>query len=222
MELITTGMSAALLLLFVTLIIASAGLVLFILGLILKKPGQWVPGIILTVVSFILGIYSLSIYADNIRYNPNPSSYSYQNNNNDPYPDNSDKDNQAPDSARADKNTDENSSLVSGFVQDADKSLIHIKIRPAANLYDMGIKVTKIDTYNGSGKDKKVIPLELNFTNKFKGNLQLTLFSSDDEELGSSDVQINQDGNTTFVVKFVFDKKSNFLQTSYARLKTSY
>jgi hypothetical protein len=221
MELITTGTSTAVILLFITLVIASAGLILFILGLILKKPGQWVPGIILTVVSIILGIYSLVLFGNSVSHSSYRSNDYSNYNYNDPDNDNNDQNSQAPDVAKPKTNNDAGSSRVSGFIQDADKSLIYIKIHPAADLYDMGIKVTKIDTYNGSGKDKKVIPLEINFENKFKGNLQLILYSSEDVELGSSNVTINQDGNTTFTIKFAFDKTANFLQTDHAQLKTS-
>jgi hypothetical protein len=49
----------------------------------------------------------------------------------------------------------------------------------------------------------------------------LILYSSEDTELGISNVQINQEGNTTFTVRFVFDKTANFLQTNHAMLKTS-
>ena len=220
MELIMTGFSTAVILLIVTLIIASVGLVLFILGLILKKPGQWVPGIILSVVALILGIYSLGIFftsIDQISYRTNDySNYDF----NDPNSNNDKYNGQTPE-ANKEVNNDEGISRVSGHIQDDDHSLIYIKVYPAPELYDMGIKVTKIDTYNGSGKDKKVIPLEINFENKFKGNLQMILFSAEDVELGSSNVQINQEGNTTFTVKFVFDKTANFLQTDHARLKTS-
>jgi hypothetical protein len=221
MELVTPGISVAVILLFITLIIASFGLILFILGLILKKPGKWVPGIILSVSSFILGIVCLVMFGTYFDRSSSPitiDNYSHEYN----HPNNDDNYHATPDSSDKGAEVAEgNSSRVSGFIQDADKSLIYIKIHPAADLYDMGIKVTKIDTYNGSGKDKKVIPLEINFANKFKGNLQLILFSSDDAELGSSNVQINQDGNTTFTIKFVFDKTANFLQTDHARLKSS-
>jgi hypothetical protein len=217
----TTGFSVPVILLFATLVIGSAGLVLFILGLILKKPGQWVPGIILSVVSLILGIYSLGIFFssfDHSSYRNNDySNYNY----NDPNSNNNDQNNLSPEIAKPETETEASSSRVSGHIQDADHSLVYIKVFPAPELYDMGLKVIKIDTYNGSGKDKKVIPLEINFENKFKGNLQLILFSSADEELGSSNVQVNQNGSTTFTVKFVFDKTANFLQTDHARLKTS-
>jgi hypothetical protein len=216
-----TLISIALILLLITIIIGSLGLILFILGLILKKPGQWIPGIIFTVVSVILGIYSLIQFGDSIRHTSFRSNYNFTYNYNDT--ENDDTNNETP-TAPEDKTNatkDENNSRISGFIQDDDKSLIYIKLYPEAELYDLGLKITKIDTYNGSGKDKKVIPLEINFANKFKGNLQLILFSSDNEELGSSNVQINQDGNTTFTIKFVFNKTANFLKTDHARLKTS-
>ncbi len=217
----TTGISVALTLIFIAIIIASLGLVFFILGLILKKPGQWVPGIIFTVVAFILGIYSLVLLGDSARYNryrsQDYSSYNY-NDQNDEY---SDRATPVPDD-KAKESKREDGSRVSGFIQDDDKSLIYIKVFPAANLYDMGVKITKIDTYSNTSKKQKMIPLEINFASKFKGNLELVLLSSNEDELGSSSVQVNQDGNTTFTIKFVFDKTANFLQTDHARLKTSY
>ncbi len=220
----TTGFSTAIIILLITLAVASVGLVLFILGLILKKPGQWIPGIILTAVSLLLGIFGLGLFFSALDHNSYRSNDYSNYNYNDPYyenHDNNDQNNLSPEIAKPESDNEETSSRASGFIQDADKSLIYIKIHPAADLYDMGIKVIKIDTYNGSGKDKKVIPLEINFANKFKGNLQLILYSSADEELGSSNVQINQEGNTTFTVKFVFDKTANFMQTDHAQLKTS-
>ena len=220
----TTGFSASVILLLVTLVIASVGLILFILGLILKKPGQWIPGIILTAVSLIMGIFSLGLFfssLDHSSYRSNDySNYNYNYSDSDSNS-SSNQNHLSPDIAKPETNTDESGSRISGFIQDADKSLIYIRIRPAADLYDMGIKVTKIDTYNGTAKGKKIIPLEIFFENKFKGNLQLILFSSSDEELGNSSVQINQSGNTTFTVKFAFDKSANFMQTDHAQLKTS-
>lgn len=216
----STGISTAVIVLIATLAIASTGLVLFILGLILKTPRKWIPGIILTLFSVILGIYGLILLAGSMPARSYSSDYNHTYNYNDPYYEEEEPDEPATEQNK-EQDFNENMSRVSGHIQDDDRSLIYIKVFPSPELYQMGIKVNKIDTYNGSGKDKKVIPLEINFENKFKGNLQLILFSSDNEELGNSNVQINQEGNTTFTVKFVFDKKANFLKTNYARLKSS-
>jgi hypothetical protein len=219
-----TGFSAVIILILITLAIASVGLVLFILGLILKKPGQWIPGIVLTGVSVILGIYSLILVVNMSENRSDSYSGSFGNPNierdySSPYDDNNDA--QAVPDEKSKMETDENSSRISGFIQDDDKSLIYIKVFPSADLYDMGIKITKIDSYSNSARKQKMIPLEINFANKFKGNLQLILLSSSEEEMGRSSVQVNQNGNTTFTVKFVFDKTANFLQTDHARLKSS-
>lgn len=216
----TTGISTAVAVLSVTLILGSTGLVLFILGLILKTPGKWIPGIVLTLFSAIFGIYGLILLTKSVPARSYSSGYGHTYNYNDPYYEEDDQ-NEPAAKQNWEQNADENMSRVSGHIQDDDRSLIYIKVFPSPELYQMGIKVIKIDTYNGSGKDKKAIPLEIEFNNKFKGNLQLILYSSGNEELGSSDVQINQEGNTTFTVKFVFDKTADFLKTDHARLKTS-
>jgi len=216
-----TGSSVAVVLLFIALIIASLGLVLFILGLILKKPGQWVPGIIFTAVSFIVGIYSLFLLG-NSTYHSSYRSYDYSTYNyNDPNTDNNDQAKPVPED-KSETKSEGDYSRVSGFIMDDDNSLIYIKVFPAQDLYDLGLKITKIDAYSKSSRKQKMIPLEINFANKFKGNLQLVLYSSNEEELGSSNVQINQSGNSTFTVKFIFNKNANFLQTDHARLKTSF
>ncbi|MEI6124083.1 MAG: hypothetical protein WCQ95_10715 [Bacteroidota bacterium] len=195
------------------------GLLLIMLGIVLKKPGQWVPGILVTFFSFVGGIIIFVFfikgmvdstrmnYADNYNYD---RSY--------PYDDQAQQNDEKPIEAAPEETTTEN---IAGFIQDDDKSLIYIKVIPDVVLKDYGIKVEKIDTYLHLGKNKKQIPLKINFTTKCKGEMVLILFSSANEELGRSKVQVNQEGNTTFTMKFVFPMETNFLQTDHARLKIS-
>lgn len=219
-------------LLFFLILLFSAGLTLLILGLILKKPRQWISGIVICAVSLIGGIFWLvsliSKFPEKL-INNNHYKFEYHYS----YPDNSDVDDN--DDYDADDKEDsisqkdktpqfereQNTKKITGFIQDSDKSLIFIRIYPDAVFDEYGIVVNKIDTYNTTDNTKKEIPLNITFNNKFKGQLQLILFTSDDTELARSYVEINQKENSTFTVKFAFDKSVNFLKINYARLKTS-
>jgi len=205
------------------------GLLLFILGLIQKKPGQWVPGIIVTFFSCIFGIFvfvymiksnveshynRMSDLDNNLRDYSSPYDQDNSNQNSDRY-----QRQQQPAQEVTPEETTEDQ--VSGFIQDADKSLIYIKITPEVALKDYGIKLEKIDTYFAKTKNKKIIPLVLNFTTKCKGDMVLLLFSSSNEELGRSKIEVNQQGNTSITMKFMFPDETNFLQATHASLKIS-
>ncbi|HNW90484.1 MAG TPA: hypothetical protein PKN48_12530 [Bacteroidales bacterium] len=193
------------------------GLLLLILGIVQKKAGQWVPGILITIFALVFCIAGLIYLIDKSANNGNcDMSYNYEYSDT-PY----DRYEEDTDTAKTSDETDNyNEGYISGFIQDDDKSLVHIKLIPDPVLEDLGITAVKIDTYAAGGN--KTIPLNLDFSKKFKGELQLILYSSDDEEIGKSLVQINQNENSAFTVKFLFDKNTNFLKTEYARLKSSY
>ncbi len=211
---------AIILLSILALALISFGMILFILGLILKKPGQWLPGIIITVVSFLFGIFVFIYFVKN-GIDSAKSRTHYQ------FDYNQDDGSQNNDSYQAKPETPDEiaespaEEQVSGFIQDADKSLVFVKITPDILLSDYGIKVEKIDTYAKSMKNKKTIALLMHFTTKCKGEMVLILYSTDDEELGRSKVQVNQEGNTSFTMKFVFPDETDFLRANQARLKIS-
>ena len=193
------------------------GLLLLILGIVQKKAGQWVPGILITVFALVFCIAGLIFLIDKSANNGHcDMSYNYEYSDT-PY------ERYEEDSVTAemsDETDNSNEGYISGFIQDDDKSLVHIKLIPDPVLEDLGITAVKIDTYAAGGN--KTIPLNLDFSKKFKGELQLILYSSDDEEIGKSLVQINQNENSAFTVKFHYDNNTNFLKTEYARLKSSY
>ncbi len=203
--------------LLISVLLIGFGLLLIILGIVQKKAGQWVPGILITVFALVFCIAGLIYLIDKSAKNGNcDMSYNYEYSDT-PY----DSYEEDTDTAKTSDETDNyNEGYISGFIQDDDKSLIHIKLIPDPVLEDLGITVIKIDTYAAGGN--KTIPLNIDFSKKFKGELQLILYSSDDEEIGKSLVQINQNENSAFTVKFLFDKNTNFLKTEYARLKSSY
>jgi len=204
------------------ILFAGLGLLLIILGIIQKKAGQWVPGILIMVCSMVFCIagfaYLIGKTADYNKCN-NLNYY-------DDYtiPDEYENEQKPGDTANYgdDEYISDGESYVTGFIQDADKSLVHIKVIPDPILKDLGITIIKIDTYGASGNKNKTIPLTIDFSKKFKGELQLLLYSSDNEELGKSLVQVSQNENTAFTIKFLYDNETNFLKTEYARLKSSY
>lgn len=211
-----------------TLFIAGTGLTFLILGIIFKKPGQWITGIISLVAAFFFLIFSFYLLGKFVSERQDPGNR-YENYKNqdyyyeDEYSENDNSLNHSNEDIQNDNPSQEEiSSCISGFIRDYDNSLINIKVFPASDLYNIGITVVRVDFSKPAEKTRKLIPLEIRFTNKFKGTLQLYLFDKDENELGNSNVEINQQENTTFLVTFVFDKNTSFLKADHARLKTSY
>lgn len=200
-------------------IIIGLGLLLLILGIVQKKAGQWVPGILVTILAFVFCVVGLFFLIGKTANLPRNTTINYYDDN-DPSQRNYEEYNDNDTTSADDEFVSTGEEYITGFIQDTDKSLIHIKVMPDAILKDMGITVNKIDTYVAKGSNTKTIPLNITFSNKFKGELQLIIFSSDNEELGKSLVQINQSENSTYTVKFLYEKGTNFLRTEYARLKS--
>ena len=204
------------------LLVAGLGLLLIILGSIQKKAGQWVPGILVMVFSMVYCIAGFAYLIGKSAETGTCRNINYY----DDYtvPEESQNEEYPGDTATHEPGEfiSKGEAYITGFIQDADKSLIHIKVIPDPILKDMGISLVKIDTYSASGNKNKTIPLTIDFSKKFKGELQLLLYSSDTEEIGKSLVQVSQDANSAFTIKFLYDNETNFLKTEYARLKSSY
>jgi len=201
-----------------SVIIIGLGLLMLILGIIQKKTGQWVSGILITLFALVFCIAGLGwIIGKNVNTSCNKSNQLEYYESPDDY-DNEENFSDSVTSGKESMPTDEND--ITGFIQDEDHSLIHIKVIPNPVLEELGIEIKKIDTYAGTGK--KSIPLHISFSKKFKGALQLVLYSSDDAELGKSLVQINQEENSSFTVRFSFSPETNFLKTKYARINSSF
>mgnify|MGYP001210806459 CR=1 FL=1 len=198
------------------------GLLLIILGIVQKKAIQWIPGIIIAIgaaVFCITGIVRMAqSFQKTIEYNRTWNGETWET------PDYDIPNDTSQNDTTSIKSSNENTSgesYITGFIRDSDKSLIHIKVMPDPVLQDMGITLTKIDTYSVNSGKLKSIPLLIDFSREFKGELQLLLYTSDNVLIGKSLVQINQHKNTAFTVKFQYPDETNFLQTSYARLKSS-
>jgi hypothetical protein len=207
-------------LIIVLTLLSMLGLVLIILGIAKKKKSMWISGtvimlciIIFCVAGFMIVLrkailsakYETSYFIDNYAA---PRDYE-------------DENSQSDTTYNSDDLRSEGDEYITGFIQDADKSLVHIKVIPDAILKDLGITINKIDTYSATGSKNKTISLNIDFSKKFKGELQLLLYSSDSEEIGKSLVQISQNENSAFTVNFLYDNETNFLKTEYARLKSS-
>lgn len=203
-------------------LIAGLGLLLLILGIIQKKAGQWVPGILVMVFSMVFCIAGFAYLIGKTADTRTCSNFNTYDNYDIPDEYNDETDIADTTANEPGEFISKGEAYITGFIQDADKSLIHIKVIPDPILKDMGISLVKIDTYSASGNKNKTIPLTIDFTKKFKGELQLWLYSSDNEEIGKSLVQVSQDANTAFTIKFLYDNETNFLKTEYARLKSSY
>lgn len=211
-------MSSAILAVFIVLslvFLTIAGIVLIVLGIVHKKVAMWVPGAVMVLCAFIFCTAGFFLLLRNVTEKVAREKPSWNADRYTPY---DEDENTLSDTAYVEK---EEEGCISGFIQDNDKSLVHIKIIPDPVLKELGVAIDGIDTYNISGNIGKKIALDIDFSRKFKGTLILILYSADNEETGRSYLQISQEKNSAFTVKFSFDNETNFLKTKYARLKSS-
>ena len=201
-----------------SVIIIGLGLLMLILGIIQKKTGQWVSGILIMLFALVFCIVGLIWMASKITSKAVDNSKQLEYNDQ-PYDDEMEE-NYGDTVYHGGESVSTDDNYITGFIQDDDQSLIHIRVIPHPLLEDLGIVIKKIDTY--ATKGKKNIALHIDFSKKFKGALELSLYSSDGEALGKSLVEINQEENSAFTVNFSFSPETNFLKTAYARINSSY
>lgn len=205
------------------LVVFGLGLAFFILGIILRNPKQWIPGAVLGVVGimlvaggFIAGLWGLvsriSSTTDHYdRYNYNYE-YDYNSGNGQ-----NETDQEIP-SEIIDTSASQWDTPVNGMIQDADKSVIFIRVFPERALAVQGIHLVKIDRSNAP-VNKKAIKASLTFDAEFRGWLQLDLYDRSDAYLGSSMLEVSRSGNGEMTVQFVYEKQVSFSDVDYARLR---
>jgi len=199
------------------------GLIFFTLGLIHKKPGQWITGIVLTVIALIILIYSIiSLINKSVNFISKISTdefkYSYN------HHDRNSEGNTYYDSLEKSKQiTEENSDDkgVSGFIKGIDNklTLIHVKINSQLEL--KGIVINVIADYTPQSIKKNGIPLKLNFSEDFKGKIKLTVYSNNNNEISSSAINCSAKKGDKQSVEFDFDKTIGLSDISYCMLSES-
>jgi hypothetical protein len=203
------------LMIIIAVIAILGGLTLLIIGLIQNKIKLWIPGLIVFVIAFIIGIvgaiYSLRTFIINVSHNSeNFLNNRYHDLNHKIFSDTTYNMDSPVDSTFAEP--------VSGFIDDADNSLIYIKVFPKKDLIAKGITLEKVKKGNISGNIHKAIMLIFSYQKEFKGDMKLSVFDYEKKELGSSTSKINQKQGETSSVNFSFPDSIKLSLTDYCIL----
>jgi hypothetical protein len=199
------------------------GLILFILGLVHKRPGQWISGAVITLASLIIVIFSIvtminkSINTINIY-----STWEKKHHSNSDFIDNNNSNEYSySDSIENERNGKEieNEDIgVSGFIKGFDNklTLIHIKVNKQLELN--GVSIDKIEDYTPQTIKKNEIPISLIFLNDFKSKLILTAYNAANIEVSECSISFFAKKGEKKRVEFQFDKDVMFSDINYCIL----
>lgn len=194
-------------------LLATAGVVLLMLGIILKKRWQLFTGIGTLIASFILMIVTIVLFAS-------------ANTNNYDISESEDFSSPALEEALSDSNSQTKNeeieifeSCISGHIKDADNSLTYIRIYPDKSLLNNGVQVLEIKTYYKSANTKgKSITLNISFEKEFHKTIKFSLFSDKNIEIGSAIAIVDQNGGNDMNITFNFDSEVPFEIADHATL----
>jgi len=210
----TSNMSNSTLLLMssIAVIAIAGGLTLLIIGLIQNKLKLWMPGLIVFVIAFIVGmtstIFGFKNLITTISHNTGKHRiHGYLDSINNVFSNTKFDINSPVDSTFSEQ--------VSGFVNDTDKSLIYIKVFPKKDLVNSGLTVEKVNKGKTPGKS---ISLILDFHKEFIGNIKLTAFDYVKRELGSSIFKANKKEDEISNINFTFPDNIKFSSIDYCTL----
>jgi hypothetical protein len=189
------------------------GVLLQILGLVRKKPKLWIPGII---ISSIIGLLVMSgiiftIIKDNAwrmkpygEYYQNPNLY----------------DNPAPEYEEiAPSETDSvsnilNTQAVTGYVKDANKNSVLIKVYPDNYMELHGIRILSIGDTKFAKKEEAVA-VGLAFNKDFKGRIRLQFYNSKNIELSYDVLDVSQEEGSQLELEFLTGNNLHFSDIDY-------
>lgn len=197
-------------------LIATVGVILLMLGIILKKRWQLLTGIFTLIATFILMIGSLVFFASQNKNSEDISEYD----------ENSlatlEKSLSESQPSTENISSESASSCISGHIKDADNSLTYIRIYPNESLLNNGIKVKEIETYYKTTSNKgKPVTLQISFDREVHEKIKMILFSDKNIEIGSSTVQVDQTGANDMNITFYFDNTAPFEIADHATLDFS-
>jgi hypothetical protein len=205
------------------ILIGLPGIILFILGLVHKRPIQWITGAVIIfasliiVVSSIVTIINKSINTINKfnnlekKHHSNPDYCDGNNSNEYSYAVNTEKERNVKEIKSEDKG-------VSGFIKGIDNklTLIHVKNNKQSELN--GISIDKIEDYTPQTIKRNEISLTLNFLNDFNGKLILTAYNTENIEVSESSISCLSQKGENKRVEFQFDKDVKFSEINYCIL----
>jgi hypothetical protein len=199
------------------------GIILFILGLVNKKPGQWITGAAIIFASLIIVIFSI-VALINISINSinnfstsekkqlaKPDYYDGNNSNVYSYTDSLENDRNVKEIKNEDKG-------VSGFIKGIDNklTLIHVKINKQLEL--SGVSIDKIEDYTPQTIKKNEIAVKINFLNDFNGKLILKAYNAANIEISDCIFSCFAKKGESKSAEFQFDKEVMFSEINYCIL----
>lgn len=195
----------------IAILLGITGIIFLTLGLINSQAKQWLPGLVCLLLAVFIGItgiinsiVSISEKVEKISHAPCPHQNKFN----------------ADSLAIRLKPVDSTfAEPVSGFIEDAGKNLVFLKIYPHQDLLKNKVSLQQIDKGN-TEKDNTTIAIFLHFGKSFSGKLQLSIYSSDEVFLGESLVHVS--GNPGSQIKFNFPFSANtvnFSEADYGTLK---
>lgn len=204
------------------ILIGLPGIIFFILGLINKKPGQWVTGIALSLAAFILIVYSIfGIVNASVnlvkRISKNEFKHSYYNNCNT-------ENSKCNDSLGRNTTEMDNSSEdkgVSGFIKGNDNKLTLIHVKIDEQLKSKGVSIDKIENYSPESIKRNGIPIKLAFIETFKGKIILTAYDADNNQISTCSINCFAQKGDNKSFEFDFNSLIRLSDINYCILNES-
>jgi hypothetical protein len=201
----------------IAILIGIPGLIFTLLGFIQKKPGQWIPGIVLSsfailmvILTFVTIVRNAARAIDkNMKWH---QQYSNKYNYDDNYYNSPDYTNNGQPDVIADTKE------VTGFIKGSDNKLTLITVKTDALLLVKGVAVDKLENYTSASLKKNGIPVEISFSEDFKGGITLTAYDEGNNFISSSSIDCSGQKGNSMSIEFDFEKSINFSNIKYCTL----
>jgi hypothetical protein len=205
----------------IAILVGFAGLIFIIIGIVKKKPGQWIPGIALTVIATLLIVYAFARVINrtsNVIDRFSRWEKKYSNKLEQILPDTTIEEKTHYDTVyennkmkvRLYKGND-----IAGFINGTDNKLTLIKIKLSKALKSKGVSIDKIEEYSLKRPVKNLIPLRLCFSKDFKSKITLTAYGQGKNEISSSTISCSALKGEEKNVVFEFEKSLKLSDIDY-------
>jgi hypothetical protein len=207
-------------------IIFVAGIALLIFGLIFKKKGLWIPGIIVSAMTLLTGIIMLIIFfvgfnrssslVDNPEYYPDNEYYNNQDDGE--YEEIAPTDTNVYISEKTDSILKLNFGLpISSYLKDNNDNSYLIKLYPDKFMSQRGIRLLSF-TKTAPDATQNGIGIKIIFQKNFKGKFMLEIFGDDDYEISNNVMEVNQEAGKSIDLEFNLHKVLSVEDIRYCTL----
>jgi hypothetical protein len=201
----------------IAILISIPGIIFLLLGFIHKKPGQWIPGIVLSSFAVLMVILTFVIIVRNAtRAIDKNINWHQQYSNKNYYDDNYNNAPEQYDELKQDINSV--TKEITGFIKGSDNKLTLITVKTDALLLIKGVAADKIETYTSASLKKNGIPIVIYFSEDFKGGLTLNAYNESNDLISSTSIDCSGKKEDSMSIEFDFEKSINFSSIKYCTL----